>query len=143
MAGRALGFRSLVKALGKWSPAQIRKAIALAPQLERVEKLERDRNKHLAAIKKLDRKIAKLSGGNGSVAVSRKRRRRKMSAETRRKMSAAAKRRYAQTKETAPATVSKPARRKLSAEARQKMAEAARRRWATVKGSAKGAETAK
>jgi hypothetical protein len=99
MAGRPLGLRSLVKALGKLSPAQIRHILASAPRSGLLERLEAKRDRHLAAIKKLDRKIAKLSGGKGHVAApTKKRRRRKMSAETRRKMSDAAKRRHAKAR---------------------------------------------
>jgi len=109
----------------------------MAPRLGEIERLERERDQHIAEIKRLDRKIAKLSGGNGSVAAPvRKRRRRKMSAETRRRMSEAAKRRYAKAKGTAPTVSGKPARRMMSAESRAKMAEAARKRWAKVKSKA-------
>ena len=136
MAGRPPGLRSLVRALGTFSPAQIRSIISQArrsPKSDEVERLERDRKKHLAAVKVLERKIAKLSGGNGQVATPvRKRRRRKMSAATRRKMSAAAKRRYA-GKGKAEARAAGKKRRSMSPETRAKMAAAARKRWAKVK----------
>jgi len=134
MAGRPLGLRSLVKALGKLSPAQLKQALSIVPRQGELDRLERDRQDHLAEIKTLDRRIAKLSGGNGHAATpARKRRRRKISAETRRKMSEAAKHRYAKAKGSAPKASGKPARRKMSAETRAKMAEAARRRWAKAK----------
>jgi hypothetical protein len=66
--------------------------------MQKVEKLERQRDQLLRQAKKLDRKIARLSGVNGSVAVPRKRRRRKMSAGTRRKMAVAARKRWAKVK---------------------------------------------
>jgi len=63
--------------------------------MQRIEKLERRRDQLLRQAKKLERKIARLSGGSSSVAVPGKRRRRKMSAETRRKMAVAARKRWA------------------------------------------------
>jgi hypothetical protein len=141
MAGRPPGLRSIVKALAKLSPAQVRKLLASAPRENgRVARLERERDKHLSAVRKLDRQIAKLSGGNGSAAApaakpGRKRRSWKLSAETRRKMSEAAKRRYAgKGKAEGPAPEKK--RRTISPEGRAKMAAAARARWAKVKGKA-------
>lgn len=136
MAGQPPGLRSIVRALAKLSPAQVKKLLTSTPRENgRVARLERERDKHIRAIKKLDRKIAKLSDGNGQVASpTRKRRRRKMSAKTRRKMSEAAKRRYAG--KAATAGNGKKRRRTLSPEARSKMAAAARARWAKVKGTA-------
>jgi hypothetical protein len=118
--------------LKRLSVRQLREAIKLKAQLEKVERLEHERDQHLSAIKKLDREIAKLSDGNDRADAPGKRRRRKMSADTRRKMSEAAKRRWAgsgSTKGAAPAG----RKRTLSPETRAKMAEAARSRWAKVK----------
>jgi hypothetical protein len=129
--------RSLVKALAKLSPTQVRQLLASAPRSGQLDRLERERDQHLKAVKKLDRKIAKLSGGNGHAAApARKRRRRKMSAETRRKMSEAAKRRHAGNgkPEAAPAE-GKAMRKPFSAETKAKMAAAQKARWAKVKGS--------
>jgi hypothetical protein len=69
------------------TPAQIRQLISSAPREEgQVARLGREREVHVAAIAKLDRQIAKLSGGKKGYTLS---------AATRRKMSEAAKRRYA------------------------------------------------
>ena len=84
--------------LKRLSVRQLREAIRIKSGMQRVEKLERQRDQLLRQAKKLDRKIARLSGGNGSVAVPTKRRRRKMSAETRRKMAVAARKRWAKVK---------------------------------------------
>ena len=142
MAGRPLGFRSLVQALSRYSHAQLEKLIAAIPTEDnRVAKLKAKREKLSRSMAKLDRQIAKLSGGAVSVAAparrGRKPGRRKgytLSAETRRKMSEAAKRRYAR-RGTSAAAPSKP-KRTVSPEARAKMAAAAKARWAKVKGSA-------
>jgi sugar phosphate isomerase/epimerase len=123
--------------LKRLSVKQLREAIRIKAGMQKVENLERKRDQLLRQARQLDRKIARLSGGNGSVATPRKRRRRKMSAETRRRMSEAAKRRYAKAKGTAPAASGKPARRKMSAETRAKMAAAARSRWAKVAAESK------
>ena len=152
MAGRPPGLRSLVRALGKLSPAQIKQLISKAksaPSDDRLQKLERERDKHLAAAKMLERQIAKLAGGNGAVAALARRGRKpgrkkgyKLSAATRRKMSEAAKRRYAGKGKAAAAPVEdrpKAMRRAFSAEARAKMAAAAKARWAKVKASAETA----
>src|SRR5688572_32232981 len=98
MAGRTLGLRSIVRALAKLSPAQVRKLISSAPRENgQVARLEREREAHVTAIEKLDLQIAKLSGGNGAAPTSggpgRKPGRKKgykLSAATRRKMSEAA-----------------------------------------------------
>ncbi len=145
MAGRPPGVRTLVKAIAKLSAAQLRKLLttAKAPSSGKLERLERVRDRHLAAAKKLERQIAKLSGGNGSAPSAprgRKPGRRKgykLSAATRRKMSEAVKRRYAGgTKSGAPASVEKRTLKPFSPETRAKMAAAQKARWAKVKGAA-------
>ena len=136
--------KSLVNALSRYSKVQLRKLIASIPSKnEVVAKLERQREKLAKSIAKLTRRIEKLSGGNGAVAVAalarrgRKPGRRKgytLSAETRRKMSEAAKRRYAG--KNAPAASTEPMKKRtVSPEARAKMAAAAKARWAKVKGA--------
>jgi hypothetical protein len=142
MAGRPLGLRSLMKALSRYSRAQLEKLIAAVPtQSDVVAKLERRREKLAKAMTKLDRQIAKLSGGNGSVAAPARRGRKPgrkkgytLSAATRRKMSEAAKRRYAGgAKSEAPAAAGKRTRKPFSAETRAKMAAAQKARWAKAK----------
>jgi len=147
MQGRPTAVLTLVRALAKLKPAQVLKLISKAkqaPNAGKLERLERLRDRHLAAAKKLERQIAALSGSNGSIATparrGRKPGRRKgytLSAATRRKMSEAAKRRYAgKGKPEAAPVEEKPRakRRAFSAEARAKMAAAAKARWAKVKG---------
>ena len=139
MAGRPLGMKSLMNALSRFSHAQLQKIIAAIPSKSAVvTKLERQREKLVGALAKLDRKLAKLSGeGNGSApAAPAGARRRKFSAATRRKMAESQRLRWAKKNggQAAPAAASKP-RRTLSPETRAKMAEAARRRWAKVKGT--------
>ena len=142
MAGRPPGVRTLVKAIAKLSRAQIRQLLtkAKASSSGRLERLELQREKHLAAAKKLERRIAKLSNGNahGNTAAKpgRKGRRWKLSAETRRKMSEAAKRRYAgKGKTEATPAAGKRKRKPFSEETKAKMAAAQKARWAKVKGA--------
>ena len=144
MAGRPPGVRTLVSAIAKLTPSQLRQLLtkAKAPSSGKLERLERARDRYLAAARKLERQIAKLSGGNGQVStivakLGRKRRRWKLSAATRRKMSEAAKRRYAgkSEPEAAPAA-GKTNRKPFSAETRAKMAAAQQARWAKVKAAA-------
>src|SRR5262245_43010237 len=133
MAGRPLGFHSLVRALAKLSPVQIRQLVAQAkdPRSRKIVKLERERKRHLAAVRTIERQIAALSKDNGQAAPRLQRRRRRMSAETRRKMAEAAKRRWAKSSASTVAAGSKPktARKPFSAETRAKMAESQKRRW--------------
>jgi phage-related minor tail protein len=146
MAGRPPGVRTLVKAIAKLSPAQLRKLLttAKAPSSGKLERLERVRDRHLAAAKKLERQIAKLSGKNGTVATPSRSARKpgrkkgyKLSAATRRKMSEAAKRRYAAKGKTEAAPAPGKGKRKpFSAETKAKMAAAQKARWAKVKGKA-------
>ena len=84
--------------LKRLSVRQLREAIRIKSGMQKVEKLERQRDQLLRQARKLERKIARLSGGNGSMPAPRKRRRRKMSAETRRKMAEAARKRWAKVK---------------------------------------------
>lgn len=144
MAGRPPGVRTLVRAIAKLTPAQLRQLLtqAKAPNSDKLELLERARDKHLAALRKLERQIAQLSGSNGAVATSSTPRRKpgrkkgwKLSAVTRRKMSEAAKRRYGGgAKSEAPAPAGKRTRKPFTAETRAKMAAAAKARWARIKG---------
>lgn len=78
--------------LRRLSLQDLQYAIALKRPLEKVEKLERQRDGHLEAAKRLQHRIDRLTGGN-SVAASGvpKPKRRSMSAATRRKMAEAAK----------------------------------------------------
>lgn len=84
--------------LQRLSVRQLREAIRIKSGMQKVEKLERQRDQLLRQAGKLDRNIARLARSNGSVAVPRKRRRRRMSAETRRKMAEAARKRWAKVK---------------------------------------------
>jgi len=142
MAGRPPGVRTLVRAIAKLTPAQLRKILtqAKAPSSGKLERLERKREKHLAAVKKLERQIAQLSDGNGAVATRKPGRKPgrkkgwKLSAATRRKMREAAKRRWGGgAKSEAPASAGKRTRKPFSAETRAKMAAAQQARWAKVK----------
>lgn len=121
---------------------ELRRAIRLKTNLAKVEHLEREREAHLKALKKLDQEIAKLSGSNGSVTAPARRGRKrgrkkgfKVSAATRRKMSAAAKRRYAGNGKAAAPAGGKKKRRTMSAATRAKMAASAKARWAKMKGT--------
>jgi len=85
--------------LRRLSLADLKYAIALKRPLEKVERLERQREKHLMAAKRLQRRIDRLTNGTSRAAPEGvKRRRRRMSAETRRKMSEAAKARWAKVR---------------------------------------------
>jgi hypothetical protein len=115
-------------------------AIRIKSGMQKVEKLERQRDQLLRQASKLDRKIAKMSGGNGTVITATRRRRKpgrrkgfKVSAATRRKMSEAAKRRNAGNGKVAAPAGKK--RRTMSAATLAKMAAAAKARWAKVKGA--------
>src|SRR5688572_25300990 len=146
MAGRPLGMKSLVNALARLTKAELQKLVDSVPTEDnRVARLKRKREKLAKKMALLDRQIAQLSGGNGSVAaparrgrkLGRKPGRRKgytLSAATRRKMSEAAKRRYAGgSKSEAPAAARKRTRKPFSAETKAKMALAQKARWAKVK----------
>ena len=141
MAGRPPGVRTLIREISKLAPAQLRQLLtkAKAPNSGKLERLERARDRHLAAAKKLERQITALSGGNGHITAAakpgRKRRRWKLSAATRRKMSEAALRRYAgKGKTEAAPAAGKRKRKPFSAETKAKMAAAQKARWAKVKG---------
>ena len=141
MAGRPLGMKSLVNALSRLTKDKLQKLIESIPSEDnRVARLRQKRDKLANAMAKLDREIAKLTGGgNGTAAApvprGKKPGRRKgytLSAETRRRMSEAAKLRYAgKGKAAAPAPGKK--RRTMSPETRAKMAAAAKARWAKMK----------
>jgi hypothetical protein len=144
MAGRPSGVRTLVRAIAKLTPAQLRHLLtkAKAPNSGTLERLERARDRHLAAARKLERRIAELSGGNGSAPSAprgRKPGRRKgykLSAATRGKMPEAAKRRYAGNGKTEAAPPAGKRTRKLfTAETRAKMAAAQQARWAKINGN--------
>src|SRR5688572_26073351 len=145
MAGRPLGMKSLVNALARLTKAELQKLVDSVPTEDnRVARLKRKREKLAKKMAMLDRQIAQLSGGNGSLDTparrGRKPGRRKgytLSAATRRKMSEAAKRRYAGgSKSEAPASTGKRTRKPFSAETKAKMALAQKARWAKVKGTA-------
>lgn len=90
--------------LSRLSLADLKYAIALKRPLERLERLERQRDDHLEAAKRLQRRIDRLSGGNSVAAPGKpKRKSRRMSAETRRKMVEAAKARWAKIRKAEPA----------------------------------------
>lgn len=142
MAGRPLGLRSLAKALARLTKDEIQKLLASVPSRDdRVARLELKRAKLAKTMAKLDRQIAKLSGGHGAVTATGRPGRKpgrkkgyKLSAATRRKMSDAAKRRYAGgAKSEAPASAGKHTRKPFSAETRAKMAEAQRLRWEKIR----------
>jgi len=139
MAGRPPGVRTLIREISKLAPAQLRQLLtkAKAPNSGKLERLERARDRHLAAARKLERQITALSGGNGHITAAakpgRKRRRWKLSAATRRKMSEAALRRYAGKGKTEAAPAAGK-RKPFSAETKAKMAAAQKARWAKVKG---------
>jgi len=84
--------------LKRLSVRQLREAIRIKAGMQKVEKLERQRDQLLRLASRLERKITRFASGNGSGGVSRKRRRRKMSAETRRKMAVAARKRWAKVR---------------------------------------------
>ena len=146
MAGRPLGLRSLMKALSRYSRTQLQKLVDSIPtKSDMVVKLERQREKLVGALAKLDRQIAGLSRGNGSATAparrARKRGRRKgykLSAATRNRMRIAALKRYGKKSE---ATASAPAagkktRKPFSAETKARMAASQKARWAKKKEAA-------
>jgi len=135
---------NLKSLLTRYTVEQLKEAIRLRSQHGRIEALQEKREALMKQVAKIDRKLSKLDGGNGTaVKVPKakgpvKRRRWKLSAETRRKMSEAAKMRYAGKGDKSNAEPVKKKRKGMSAETRAKMAAAARKRWAKVKGTAEG-----
>lgn len=130
-----MNLRSL---LNRYSVDQLKEALRLRSAYRQTQALEEKRTALLKQVAKIDRKLAKLNGGNGAGTDSRpgKQGRKegyKLSAATRRKMSEAAKRRYAGKGKTEATSPGKKKRKPMSAETRAKMAAAAKARWAKVK----------
>ena len=131
-----MNLRSL---LNRYSVDQLKEALRLRSAYGRTQALEEKKTALLKQVAKIDRKLAKLNGGNGADTDSRlgkqgRKKGYKLSAATRRKMSEAAKRRYASKGNTEAPSAGKKKRKPMSAETRAKMAAAAKARWAKVKG---------
>jgi hypothetical protein len=84
--------------LERLSVDDLRAAIKQKGTLDRLSRLERQKERLLRQVARIDRKMSRLDGGSTNGSPGAKRKRRKMSAETRRKMAAAARARWAKIK---------------------------------------------
>jgi hypothetical protein len=128
--------------LRRFSVDELRAAIRQKGNLDKVTALERKRDKLQKTLSRIERKLARLNGGNGAATTAgkpgRKSGRRKgykLSAATRNRMRIAALKRYGNKGKVEAPLSGKRKRKPMSAATKAKMAEAARKRWAKIRGA--------